>query len=396
MTPELGREYFQYSVSNCEVALVAGRFQLDHTETEPDDGTEPSGGTLEDLCDWLDLPRLVVLDVQKLADCQMPPRPPGLAGLLLDSVPHGKLAHWRTTLESLWGVPVIGALPTLDTPEDAFYSSGGGRPTIGHGEMATARASTLSDELGEHLRFEQMLKLFESENLPAPHSGFYHASENLRHLTVAVAYDEAFYGYFPGVLDALELHGATVVDFSPLHDETLPTGTDIVYLGGGDPLAYAPRLAANPCLISALRSHVCRGGRVYAEGGGLAYLCESIRMPLPSSRTGAGQHFPMAGIFPAVAIYHRETEIPQPVEVVLSRDHWLGPSGTRLRGYRDSAWRIEPFGSLAGYAANSGRELDLVERHRAIGSRLQINFAAQPEFLQRFLPLELEAAKSRS
>ena len=208
------------------------------------------------------------------------------------------------------------------------------------------------------------------------------------------------YGYFPGVLDALDLHGATVVDFSPLHDEALPPGTDIVYLGGGDPIAYATQLAANHCLIAALRSHVCLGGRVYAEGGGLAYLCQSVRLPLPSSQTGAGQNLAMAGIFPAVAVYHRKVEIPQPVEVTLSRDHWLGPAGTLLRGYRDSAWRIEPFGQLASYAnhpshaSNPSRELDLVGRHRAIGSQLQLNFAAQGDFLQRFLPLEVEGARA--
>ena len=394
MSPSLAREYFQYSAGDGEVALVAGRFQ------PSPEAPAPGGGTLEDLCDWLDLSRLVVLDVQRLVDCRMPPRPSGIAGLLLDAVPRGELAHWRTTLESLWGVPVIGSLPMLGTPGDFLYSWDSARSMRGNGEMATAFAWSLSEELGKHLRFEQLLKLLEGRDLPAVSTTFYQPSEKLGGLTVAVAYDEVFHGYFPGVFDAFELHGATVVDFSPLHDEVLPVGTDIVYLGGGDPITYATQLAANHCLIAALRSHVCQGGRVYAEGGGLAYLCQSVRLPLPSSQTGAGQHLPMAGIFPAVAVYRRKAEIPQPVEVTLSSDHWLGPAGTLLRGYRDSAWRIEPFDQLASYtdnpsrASNLSRELDLMGRHRAIGSRLQINFAAQRDFLQRFLPLEVKSVRA--
>ncbi len=72
MSPSLAREYFQYSAGDGEVALVAGRFQPSQ------ESSAPGGGTLEDLCDWLDLSRLVVLDVQRLVDCRMPPRPPGV------------------------------------------------------------------------------------------------------------------------------------------------------------------------------------------------------------------------------------------------------------------------------------------------------------------------------
>ena len=93
---------------------------------------------------------------------------------------------------------------------------------------------------------------------------------------VAVAYDDAFHCYFPDTLDMLELRGATVRVFSPLRDESLPPETDIVYLGCGSPQDHAEALAANHCMMTALKEHVCSGRRIYAEGGGLAYLCQHV------------------------------------------------------------------------------------------------------------------------
>src|SRR5690606_21378146 len=110
--------------------------------------------------------------------------------------------------------------------------------------------------------------------LPPFRSHCYCARPEPRPLTVAVAYDEAFRCYFPDTLDLLEHLGATVVDFSPLRDEALPLGTDIVYFGCGHPERYAEALASNHCMMLAIREHVCAGRRIYAEGGGVAYLCQ--------------------------------------------------------------------------------------------------------------------------
>ena len=89
---------------------------------------------------------------------------------------------------------------------------------------------------------------------------------------VAYAQDEAFGAYFPDTLETLESLGAELVEFSPIRDETLPESVDLVMIGCGFPDQHADALAANLSLIAALRSHVCRGQRIYSEGGGTAYL----------------------------------------------------------------------------------------------------------------------------
>jgi cobyrinic acid a,c-diamide synthase len=192
-----------------------------------------------------------------------------------------------------------------------------------------------------------------------------------------VAYDEVFNCYFPDTLDLLELQGAKVCTFSPLHDEGIPDGADVVYLGCGHPENADARLAANQCMRTSLCEHVFAGGRVYAEGGGLAYLCESIDL-------GDGPLTPMVGLLPAIARLNLDAPPPEPVAVTLAQGNWLGEGWSQLRGYLNRRWELIPTGHLTRYAAEDGHELDLVGAAQAVGSRIHLNFAAQPEYLRAF------------
>ncbi len=254
----------------------------------------------------------------------------------------------------------------------------------------------LGDSLLRYLRPSRLLELTHRYELPelatdasaasaceaqpseeyAAKSASLGGSENL---TVAVAFDAAFFGYFPDTLDAFERHGVTVRDFSPLRDEALPANTDIVYIGCGRPDLYLDELGENHCLLSALRDHVCCGRRIYAEGGGLAYLCRQIAL-------SDGRHSPMAGVLPAVARWNDLATDPRPVERTIARDSWLGRKGRRVRGYLNEHWAIEPGDRhlTAGFAGPEGM-FDLVERHQAIGSRVHLHLAAQPDLLESFL-----------
>ena len=73
--------------------------------------------------------------------------------------------------------------------------------------------------------------------------------------------------------------GADLLEFSPLRDESLPANVDLVMIGCGHPDREAETLAGNHSLISALKHHVCKGRRLYAEGGGAAYLGRFLHLP---------------------------------------------------------------------------------------------------------------------
>jgi cobyrinic acid a,c-diamide synthase len=412
MPPDLCREVFAHGCANCDLAVVEGRYETnavgptvggasegDSSEGDSSEGSARGGGRLDDLCEWLDLPRLVVLDATRLEDCRLPEPPQRADGLLIDRVSSPQhLNRLRTTLESLWGIPVLGGLETLPAARTALEA-------LPRGSAPSRElCQTLADSLGKYAQRDRLRDLADRRQFPTVRPFLFGSGASAHgyagfgsgeatglktlglkatKLTVAVAFDEAFNCYFPDTLDLLELCGATVVDFSPLRDEALPPETDLVYFGCGHPERYAAALTENHCLTLALRDHLCGGGRVYAEGGGLAYLCQYME-------TLDGRRTPMIGAIPAVARVNPKPEPPRPIEVTLARRTWFGMRGRRLRGYLNTNWLIEPTGKVEGCLAEVGHECDLVSRYLALGSRLHVNFAAQPEFLRNFVRPSVE------
>jgi cobyrinic acid a,c-diamide synthase len=368
MSPEQCRSLFHRSAHQSDIAIFEGSFH--------DDLSEP-GGKLEPLCQWLGIPRLAVVNVARLAQCRLPKHPARAAGLLLDRVAdHRDFARWQTILEPLWGVPVLGGLEALPMVRGAVAEL---RP----GETVSRDiCRTLGNNLLQYSSPARLLQLAAQGDFSVPASteaaSGDPSADELGGVQIAVAYDDVFHCYFPDALDALEARGATVRDFSPLRDESLPPDTDLVVIGCGHPERHTAELGQNQCLISALRQHVCSGRRIYAEGGGLAYLCQSLAL-------AGGELAPMVGIFPAVARPNPHATSPRPLEVPLDFDSWLGPAGSTVRGYLNDAWQLEPTGRLRSLGHVAGHEHALVVRHQAVGSRLHLNLVAQPQLLGGFL-----------
>jgi cobyrinic acid a,c-diamide synthase len=364
MTRDSCRHAFWRATADVDAAVVEGRYDAVLAN--------PTGGSLDTLCDWLDLTRLAVIDCSRINDCHLPARP--LAdGLLLDCGDGAcDLYRWQTIFESLWKIPVVGAIQQSDGVRRAIADlTPGQKPSL---ELC----NELGREFLRHTDINRLLHFASRQLLPtnwklpeqAP------ASSPRTPLRVAVAYDDAFSCYFPDTLDMLELRGATVRVFSPLRDEHLPPGTDIVYLGCGRPQDHAAALADNHCLMMALKEHICAGRRVYAEGGGLAYLCQHVEMP-------DGTRIPMIGALRAIARRNPVRVVPEPIELSLDRDCWLGSAGSAIRGYLNANWVLEPTGCLRKLAGKND-QLDIVGHHQVIGSRVHLNFAAQPALLGGF------------
>jgi len=363
MSAEVCREIFIHGAESSDLAIVQGRF------ASACRGHPQAGESLETLCRWLDLPVLVVLDVSRIDRQPLPDRPDPLDGVLLDRVRDGRhLARVSAWVESQWGVPVLGALEELSSLRREIDSSGeGNRPSREWCQRLGARFLKNSQP-------QRMLQLALRRELAPVTPRLFTLPRVLSRLVIGLAFDEAFNCYFRDALDLLESRGVRFVDFSPLRDERLPAGTDTVYLGCGHLERYAAELSRNDCMRLALRDHLHNGGRIYAEGGGLAYLCQQIEI-------GPGERWRMVGIFPALARLNRSAPPLAPVEVTLDRTTWLAPRGTRLRGYRNASWRLEPAETLNGCVAEADLRCEVVESSRAVGSRLHLNFAAQPRSL---------------
>jgi cobyrinic acid a,c-diamide synthase len=388
MSREVCEELFVYGARSADLALVEGELRpcdaLDALCSVCPPG-DRSRANLETLCRWLDLPLIAVVDVSKIDGCAIPSRPPGVSGVLLDRVSRIRpWRRWQTLLESLWDVPVLGALDEAAHLRSRVEAAGDAGP-------AEAAFGVLADRLAENLDLPSLLRLAERRPLGAlaPCGEIASDWDAGAPVKIAVAYDDAFNCYFPDTLDLLEVRGAAICDFSPLRDEFLPSDVDVVYLGCGHPEKFADALAQNHCMKQALRSYVESGGRVYAEGGGLAYLCQQMVVP-------GGRRLPMVGALPAVAVRTPHPQPPQPAEVTLDRDTWLGKHGARLRGYFNANWRLTPVDPVTSLVREESLRGSVVGRRGLIGSRLHLNFAAQPGFLGRFLhPLPLAGAAAR-
>ncbi len=365
MSKPICNELFAQCAASTELAVVAGQF------TSGQQSPHDSGGNLDTLCSWLDLPRIVVVDASKLDHCRLVSLPSDTSGILLDRVSSDQQGRQlQISFKALFGIPVLGFLPELPELRDLAAE-----------RLRQRRVSRqLWAKMGFHLAESlDIASVFRFANRQTSNIHFQSTDEcrvrPCKRLNVAIAFDQAFHEYFPNTIHQLVARGATIQTFSPLRDEQLPQDADVVYYGGGPAEQYAEELSGNECMKQSLRNHVRKGGRVYAERSGLAYLSQRILMP--------GRQSPwMAGVLPIDAAFDDRLNPDRPVELTLVRDNWLGRATSRLRGYLCTRWRFQPTTHVAGAMQQRGTEL--VGRHHIVGSRLQVDFAAQPEFFRSF------------
>jgi cobyrinic acid a,c-diamide synthase len=346
-----------------DLAIVEGAFDCARASTD-----RPAS-SLDRLCQWLDLPRIGIVDVRTLARQGM--RLPGkLDGVLLDRVRHAyDAAYWQTTLEALWKTPVLGWLDEA-TGLRALAT------TLRSGcDPSRELCEALAKRLMPTLRLDRLCQIAQRA-VPLAFSPEDWLVNDRPPFRIAVAMDEVYSGCYPESFDLLEAAGAELCDFSPLRSEAIPEDVDVVYIGCGHPERDAERLAANHCLKQSLRTYAAGGGRIYAEGSGVAYLCDELVLP-------GGRSIAMSGLLPAKARYLGRA-VAEPAEVTFGTSSWIAPAGMSIRGYRHSGWHIEPRPSATTYAKDPQGRADVVACGNVIGSRVLVNLAANRHLLRRF------------
>jgi cobyrinic acid a,c-diamide synthase len=193
---------------------------------------------------------------------------------------------------------------------------------------------------------------------------------------IAVAWDDAFAFYYADNLALLREHAADLVYFSPLAAADLPV-CDGIYLGGGYPELHARELSANAELRRRLAAAIADGLPVYAECGGLLYLCRTLQ-------DLDGRTWPLVGAVPGEAAMHGRLQGMGYREARLAGDCLLGRTGATVRGheFRYSSCALENDrhpayvheGSPEGYAAG-----DL------FASYIHLHFAGYPALLEHWL-----------
>lgn len=203
----------------------------------------------------------------------------GIAGVILNRI--GSARHeamCRAALEKA-GLPVLGAVP-----RDPSLAVGTGRLGLVQARQAGGgRIARIARRIAGHLDAGALLGIARAAGQRSGGSGApargggapAGPAASGRAPTICVARDEAFSFYYYNSLENLRRAGAAVRFFSPVSGRRLPK-CDMLYIGGGFPEEHAAKLEANSAMRRAVKEFALGGGRVYAEGGGAAYLSRSL------------------------------------------------------------------------------------------------------------------------
>jgi cobyrinic acid a,c-diamide synthase len=379
------RETFARNAEDVDISLIEGVMGLF-------DGADPSGlsGSSAEIAQWLQAPIVLVCDARGMAR-SVAALAHGfatfeagvtLSGMICNRL--GSAGHLELLKRAERGVPVLGGM--LKDAEHAFPERHLGLHSAE--EIDPERAfDAFADQIETHCDVARLIEL--ARSAPALSGAAERAPARPKRCRIGVARDEAFHFYYDANLRMLEHAGAELVEFSPLRAAQLPE-VDGVYIGGGYPEVHARALEANTSMRRALRALAERGSPMYAECGGLMYLCDSLT-------THAGDRHEMLGLVPGCAIMTERLQALGYVEVETAADSVLGPRGTRFRGHQFRHSRFETGQAPPLYrmtvARNGETSPEGYGHANLIASYVHAHWASNPSIAQNFVDHCARAAR---
>ncbi len=166
-----------------------------------------------------------------------------------------------------------------------------------------------------------------------------------------------------------------------MHDH-LPD-VDGLYFGGGYPELFSRELEDNIGLRTAVRDAAMSGMPIYAECGGMMYVCRSVTDLEDQKR-------PMCGIFDAEVEMTERLQAIGYVEVEVRKDNMLAMKGWSTRGHEFHYSKVTCSGETdlaydmkRGKGIQDGRDGFLT--HNTLASYTHLHFASCPDFARRFV-----------
>jgi cobyrinic acid a,c-diamide synthase len=210
-----------------------------------------------------------------------------IAGVIFNQVGgerhEGKL---RQAVEHYTDIPVIGAVgrdPALEIDERHL----GLMPSNEH-RQAQQIIHQISDTVRRSVDLDTLMTI--AATAPDISNGNKDRPQASPDIRIGIPRDAAFGFYYTGDFDALQQAGAELIFFDTLCDRQLPK-VDGLFIGGGFPESSMQGLEANSSMRSQIADFIESGNPVYAECGGLMYLCRCLRWN--------GKMCEMVGIIPA-------------------------------------------------------------------------------------------------
>ncbi len=298
------------------------------------DGIDMKGSTsTAELSKLLGLPVILCLDCTKstrtmaavLLGCLHFDAEVSIQGVVLNRVAGSRHEQiLRSSIEHHCGIPVIGAIPAMDSQFPERHM--GLVPTPEH-DWAAGSVNAITRVVNECVdldRLEAMARQALDIKVPEYPSIDRIEPVSLKKPRIGIIRDSAFQFYYPENIEALTLEGAELVFLSPLTQEHLPD-LDALYIGGGFPETHARLLAENICFRSELKHLAEAGLPIYAECGGLMYLGKEIVLDDVA--------YPMAGVLPVVFGLSQKPEGHGYTMVTVDGKNPFYPEGMEIRGH---------------------------------------------------------------
>lgn len=345
-------------------------------------------GTTAEIAKWLAAPVVLVVDaggaVRSVAATVMgfSAFDPDLtiAGVIANRVGSDRHRAWLHDSLAAAGTRLLGTLPwdaRLALPERQL----GLVPAQEHD--AEGAVAALGDAAEAHIDLDLILRIArQAPPLVVTGPLVFPLMSIPADVRIGVAQDAAFHFYYPDALELLESRGAKVIPFSPIADPSIPDVNGL-YLGGGFPEVYAEQLSANRSMQDSVLKAIDRGMPVYAEGGGLTYLCRDII-------DQNGTRHEMVGAVAATAQTHARLVALAYATLEADEDTLLLRKGEQARGHEchfSTVAMDEPeplaFRSLEGRGINGGR--DGIARGNLLATFTHLHFAGTPMLAERFV-----------
>jgi len=388
----MGKDYvrslFSEKCLDADVAVIEGVMGIF-------DGA--GGGTLDgstaQIGKWLEAPILLAVNAHGVAGtfaalvkgCVNFTPDLNIAGIVANNT--GTERHINLLKESLscsGAPPLVGGIPR-----------GGFEHLPGrHLGLVTAQTTSLSQDtldglansVEKYLDLDLIMKFASNAQdiEHRPQSEEQHAS--VKRIRIAVAKDKAFHFYYRDILEMIETAGGEILGFSPMNDKAVPQGAAGLYLGGGYPEEYAAELSGNRDMLDSIRDFTESGKPVYAECGGLMYLCKRIETEV--------KRFEMAGILPVETRMLNRRKSLGYVEATLRGDSLWGACGDVFRGHEFHYSELvgEPAESEGWEKVYSMKYLwanDAVaegyQKGNVLASYVHLHYASTPDALNHFL-----------
>jgi cobyrinic acid a,c-diamide synthase len=300
MKSEEIREIFSHACQGADIALIEGvRGLFEGSESINDTGSTASVAKL------LGVPVVLVIDARSitrsaaaiLKGFQSFDPDITISGVILNNVRgEGHIRKATEAIRHFCGVPVIGAVPRLDTQTLTMRHLGlipyqEGAPDQGF----RVRISEMVEEISDHIDTDALLNLAADMQNDRYKGRIFNPKADSE-IRIAVARDEAFNFYYADLFPILQAAGSEIRFFSPLHD-ALPDADGII-IGGGYPEYFGVALRENAAVREEIRQASQGGLPLYAECGGLMYLCQELRFTKDWQGLSAGGSFEMCGVFP--------------------------------------------------------------------------------------------------